>query len=118
MIELQLTEALALYSGVLAALVTAIWLYTELSVKRPQRRLGRQFVWRCVFCGCTYLDERSERLSECPRCANYNTAEEASSAAPPAPTQAEAEETHMEPRRNPSRRKRRGQRRGPRRRSR
>lgn len=119
MIELQLTEALALYSAVLAALVGGIWLYTELSVKRPQRRMGQQFLWRCTFCGCSYLDERAERLSQCPRCENYNTAEEAASTIPPVPSRAEIEDASgPEPRRNPSRRKRRGQRRGPRRRSR
>jgi len=77
MIELQLTTALALYSGIMALLILAIWFYTELSVRRPQRHLGKQFLWRCTFCSCTYLDESAQSLSKCPRCANYNSMEEA-----------------------------------------
>lgn len=118
MIELQLTQALAVYSVILAVLVGAVWLYTELSVKRPQRHLGRQFLWRCSFCGCTYLDERAEQLSRCPRCASYNTAEEATGTGPRPSAAREAAEPQADPGRNTSRRKRRGRHRGPRRRGR
>ena len=76
MIEIEFSTALILYSVMLGLLVSGIWLYTELSVRRPQRRLGQQFVWKCSFCGCTYLDEQAERLSQCPRCENFNTAAE------------------------------------------
>jgi hypothetical protein len=76
-IELELSQALILYSALLGLLAGGIWLYTELSVRRPQRKLGQQFVWKCAFCGCTYLDEQAERLSKCPRCENFNTAAEA-----------------------------------------
>lgn len=114
MIELQLTQALILYTGLLGLLALCVWVYTELSVRRPQRKLGQQFLWRCVFCGCSYLDEQAERLSQCPRCGNFNTAAE--SAASPSP-----HATDPEPRRGPaegtSRGKRKHQRRrGPRRR--
>jgi len=77
MIEISLTYALVLYTALLAVLAAGIWLYTELSVRRPQRKMGQQFLWKCAFCGCTYLDEQAERVSQCPRCENFNTAAEA-----------------------------------------
>lgn len=119
MIELTLTQALALYSGALGLLALGVWVYTELAVRRPQRALGQQFLWRCVFCGCTYLDEQSRRLSPCPRCGSLNTRDEA--AAAPGPDEAESpqEPDLAEAARNTSRRKRHHQRRrGPRRRGR
>jgi hypothetical protein len=76
-IEIQLPTALALYSIVLGLFAGGIWLYTELTVRRPQRRLGQQFLWKCSFCGCSYLDEHAEDLSKCPRCENLNLAGEA-----------------------------------------
>jgi hypothetical protein len=89
MIELQLSQALLLYSVLLGALAAGIWLYTELSVRRPQRKLGQQFVWKCAFCSCTYLDEHAERVSQCPRCENFNSAAE--SAQSPSPRAMEPE---------------------------
>ena len=77
MIEIELPQALAIYSILLGLLAGGIWLYTELSVRRPQRRLGQQFLWKCNLCACTYLDEQAEQLSQCPRCHNYNSAGEA-----------------------------------------
>jgi hypothetical protein len=77
LIEIEFSTALVLYSLMLGLLAGGIWVYTELSVRRPQRKLGQQFVWKCSFCGCTYLDEQAERLSQCPRCENFNTAAEA-----------------------------------------
>jgi hypothetical protein len=73
MIEIQLTTALALYSLLLAFLGLGIWVYTELSVRRPQQYLGKQFLWRCTFCACTYLDEGAGHISQCPRCMSYNS---------------------------------------------
>ncbi len=119
MIEVELTTALALYSGIIGVVVLMIWLYTELSVRRPQRRLGKQFLWRCTFCGCTYLDESAQTLSQCPRCANYNLTEEAAAvphttpaAGSPMDTAADADD---QPRKG-SKRKRRQRKRGGRRR--
>ncbi len=77
MITIELPQALALYSIILGALAGGIWLYTEINVRRPQRHLGQQFLWKCTFCGCTYLDEQAEDLSQCPRCENFNAAGEA-----------------------------------------
>ena len=77
MIPISLPMALALYSLVIGLVAAGIWLYTELTVRRPQRRLGQQFLWRCTFCGCSYLDEHAEDLSKCPRCENLNVAGEA-----------------------------------------
>ena len=117
MITIELPQALALYSILLGLLVAGIWLYTEINVRRPQRRLGQQFLWKCTFCGCTYLDEQADQLSECPRCENFNAAGEAAifeignSGARPTDKTAAAES------RNSSRRKRHRQsHRGPRRR--
>ncbi len=44
MIEISLTQALTIYSAVLGLTAAGIWLYTELSIRRPQRLLGRQFL--------------------------------------------------------------------------
>jgi hypothetical protein len=115
-IEISLTQALILYSVLLGGLAMGIWLYTELSVRRPQRKLGRQFLWKCAFCGCTYLDEQAERVSQCPRCENFSTAAEAAQAP-------SARALEREPERGPAQgtsgRKRKHQRRrGPRRRRR
>ena len=76
MIEISLTLALALYSVVLSLIVLAIFLYTELSVLRPQQHLGEQFLWKCTFCACTYLDESANPISQCPRCGSFNSIED------------------------------------------
>ena len=116
MIEIQLTTALALYSLLLAVLGLAIWVYTELSVRRPQQYLGKQFLWRCTFCACTYLDETAQSISQCPRCASFNSA--ADDAAPhnlPNIPKTESEDGASNVR-GSSKRKRQGGKRGPRRR--
>lgn len=117
MIELELTAALVLYSGILLTVVAALWLYTSLRVYRPQRYLGKQYLWRCTICGFAYLDEEAEHLSQCPRCQSFNAAQDrGAKAAPPhgpAPDSGPASET---PQRAASKRKRHGQRRGARRR--
>lgn len=116
MIEIQLTTALALYSGLIGLLAVGIWAYTELSVRRPQQRMGQQFLWRCVICGCTYLDERADRLSECPRCGSLNSVGDRG--APPNLSAAvmEMPEPDGDASRGGSKRKRHGGRRGPRKR--
>lgn len=117
MIEITLTQALAVYSVLLALLIIGIWLYTELSVRRPQRHLGQQFLWRCSFCGCTYLDETAQRISECPRCESFNSVEEAAVAGNVAAVESSLHDPPGDPGRNTSKRKRHHQRRrGPRRR--
>lgn len=68
MIRLELTYALWMYSAVLAALAVGIWVYTEVSVRRPQRAMGKQYLWHCIICGYSYLDEHSTDLSTCPQC--------------------------------------------------
>lgn len=120
MIPLTLTQALGLYSIVLGLMVLAIWIYTEVSVWRPIRVLERQHVWRCTFCGYTYLDESGDYLSKCPRCESINSAEDKNAKLVRMRIPAE-DKTHDgdedDQRRNPSRRKRPHQRRrGPRRR--
>jgi len=75
MIELTLTQALALYSVVIGSAFVGIWIFTELGVHRSHRQLEKQCLWRCVFCSYTYLDESAERLSECPRCKSINSLE-------------------------------------------
>ncbi len=117
MIEISLTQALAVYSAVLGLTIGVIWLYTELSIRRPQRLLGEQFLWRCSFCGCTYLDEGAQQVSKCPRCESFNAVEEAARRANVAQVEAPREADETAAGRNTSRRKRHHQRRrGPRRR--
>ncbi len=121
MIPIHLTTALALYSGILFFLAIAIWVYTEIAVWRSQRVLEKQFLWRCVFCGYTYLDEEAEDVSRCPRCGSYNSVtDKHARAVPPrhrAEHEAEKASDTERPRRNPSVRKRPHQRRrGPRKR--
>lgn len=119
MIQLELVEAITLYAFVLFLFVAVITVYTEFYVRRPQRFLGKQFLWRCVYCGYTYLDESAERISECPRCASYNSVEDRDAKAGPAPARVEksAKESEGVSTRNTSKRGRHHQRRrGPRRR--
>lgn len=116
MIEIQLTTALALYSALLALLGCGIWIYTELSVRRPQLHLGEQFLWRCIFCACTYLDESGNTISQCPRCFSYNTIGD--KAGPHTIKEQPKTESREAPSnvRGASKRKRQGRRRGPRKR--
>lgn len=120
MYEIDLKWALLLYSAVIGAMVLGIWIYTEIAVYRPQRFLGRQFLWRCAFCGYTYLDEQDDTLSQCPRCGSFNAAEDRRARFVPARTpvaEAEMPRDKPPPRKNPSLRKRPHiRRRGPRRR--
>ena len=120
MIELELTQALALYSAVLFVLIVAIWIYTEVRIIRPRRYLGKQFLWRCSFCGFAYLDEQDESLSQCPRCGSFNSATDKDARAVPlskSSTKKPVEEEPAAVQRNTSRRKRHHQkRRGPRKR--
>ncbi len=120
MIEITLTQALALYSGLLLAGTIGIWMYTELTVRRPQRSMGAQFLWRCIYCGCAYLDEQAAQLSHCPRCDSFNTRDEGAATDWVGETPATPEtNAQSEAQRNTSRRKRPNQRsRGPRRRRR
>lgn len=111
MIEIELTTAIVLYSGILGAIVVAIWLYTELSVRRPQQFLGKQFLWRCTICGLSYLDEEATHMSECPRCGSYNTPREARRSQPSAAVDAEPrKQSDDRQRKSGSKGKRRGQR--------
>jgi ribosomal protein L37AE/L43A len=73
MIEIDLTTAVGLYSTILILIIVVIWLYTEVAVRRTQRVLAKQSLWRCVFCGYSYLDESAEEISQCPRCESFNS---------------------------------------------
>ncbi|HOD49764.1 MAG TPA: hypothetical protein PLJ71_07140 [Candidatus Hydrogenedentes bacterium] len=119
MIQLEIGQAVILYSGVLIALAAGIWLYTEFSAGRSQRTLGKQYLWRCPICGFSYLDESAERLSKCPRCGSLNSVEDKKARAVRVRTEAYEgpEPQEQEARRNKSKRKRPHQRRrGPRKR--
>lgn len=110
MIQITLRNALAFYSATLCLIVFLIWLFTEITVRRPHRVLGKQFLWRCVFCGYSYLDEEAEQLSQCPRCGSFNSTEDkhARVVQDRPPEQGPDEEQWQEAqksRRNPSRRK-------------
>ncbi|MBN2311611.1 MAG: hypothetical protein JXR94_21715 [Candidatus Hydrogenedentes bacterium] len=121
MIELQLGEALALYSMLIGVLFFAIWIYTEVASFRIRRKLEKQYLWRCVYCRYTYLDEGGGRLSECPRCKSINAADDKGArfirTAPQAQEATADKEEGPSKQRNTSRRKRPHQRRrGPRKR--
>jgi len=117
MIEIELKWALVLYSAVLGAIGLFIWSYTELAVHRPHQYLGKQFLWRCTYCGYSYLDESGGELSRCPRCDSYVAATDARARLVPADPNVPEHDTEPGPGRNASRRKRHHQRRrGPRRR--
>ena len=119
MIQLEIGEALILYSGILSVLAAGIWLYTELSSWRMHRTLGKQYLWRCTFCGFSYLDESAESISRCPRCESLNSVEDKNARVVKVRGEAyEGPEPEMqETRRNTSKRKRPTQRRrGPRKR--
>lgn len=120
MIEISLTAALGLYGLLIIGGALAIWIYTEVSNIQTQKVLGKQNLWRCVYCSFSWLDDAAQPLSTCPRCGSLNHASDpaAKPAGPVATVQPSLEEDLLEkPRRNPSRRKRPGARsRGPRRR--
>jgi len=122
MIEIQLSHALALYAGALAAMIAVIWIYTAFSVRRTHLMLEKQNLWRCTFCGYTYLDESAASLSKCPRCASFNSSADAQEKivqhGDPDGSVGHAPQVETgQVRRNPSQRKRKHQRRrGPRKR--
>lgn len=118
MIDIELTTAIVLYATLIGVLIGAIWLYTELIVRRTRKYLGQQFLWRCVYCRFSYLDEHAAHLSQCPRCHSYNSIEgKAAQGYEPGLPEDTVKSGEQGPRRNPSRGKRKGQRRrGPRRR--
>ncbi len=114
-------NALVLYSAGLALVVLGIWVYTEVTTRHTRRALGKQFLWRCVFCGYTYLDEGAEALSQCPRCQSFSSVNDRHArfvkAPPPIAAEDQTQPAPAKSRRNPSHRKRPGQhRRGPRKR--
>ncbi len=120
MIPISLTTALALYSGVLLLLAVLIWVVTEIREQRTHTALEKQYLWRCVFCAYTYLDEAASTVSQCPRCGSYNAQDDKHARfVKPRSRVASGPATRGEeqPRRNPSRGKRPHTRhRGPRRR--
>lgn len=121
MIQLQLTHAVVLYAAVIGVLAIAIWIYTEFAVTRTRTMLTKQHLWRCTYCGYSYLDDSGVPVTRCPRCDNLNGADEAQdqhvASHYDAPEPAHAAPTDT--RKNPSRGKqKRGKRRGPRRKSR
>lgn len=73
MIDIELTHALVLYSGILAVIALSVWAYTEFSTRRVHRVLEQQYLWRCTFCGYTYLDDSGQELSQCPQCESFNS---------------------------------------------
>lgn len=120
MIEISLTAALGLYGLLIMSGALAIWIYTEVANIQTQKVLGKQNLWRCVYCSFSWLDDALEPISTCPRCGSLNHASDpaAKPAGPVAIMESPGEDDSAEkPRRNPSRRKRPGARsRGPRRR--
>ena len=72
MIEISLYTAIGLYGSVIIAGTLTMWIYTEVTAQRVHRVLESQNLWRCSFCGYTYLDERADEMSRCPRCASFN----------------------------------------------
>jgi len=121
MIVIAFTTALALYSVLLLIGAISIWLYTELRARRTLWVLEKQHLWRCVFCGYTYLEEDEQPISQCPRCNSLNSEKDrlarfVHSRHPQTEPIQSAMDEEM-PRRNPSRRKNPGARKkGPRRR--
>ncbi len=120
MIQLQLTHAVVLYAAVVGVLAIAIWIYTELSVTRSRTVLTKQHLWRCTYCGFSYLDDSGVPVTRCPRCENLNGSQEAQDRLVAAGHEPEAsDQANVDTRKNPSRGKqKRGKRRGPRRKSR
>lgn len=118
MIPISLSTALIVYSSLIGFFMIGIWLYTELSARRSYQFLERQFLWRCVFCGYTYLDEEAETISRCPRCESFNSVEDKHARFIKVRDFHTADTAPDEPQRNTSHRKRPHQRRrGPRRRA-
>ncbi|MBI2423186.1 MAG: hypothetical protein HYV27_10185 [Candidatus Hydrogenedentes bacterium] len=123
MIEISLGTAMLVYSLILLAGATMLWLYMEVKEQRRHFEVKNQFIWRCAICTYVYLDDEAEKFSSCPRCHTLNSIQDANAKAvlprhlePETPVEKDPED---QPRRNASKQKRRGtSRRGPRRRSR
>lgn len=96
MIVITLYQFVLIYAGVLLLSAAGLWLWTELRLHRRREELGRQFRWRCAFCGFVYLDDASDRHSECPQCHSINM---------PEGLAVELPRGQEGPRRNPSRKK-------------
>jgi len=116
-IEISFNAALGIYGGIVVLGALAIWIYTEITTVQSHKVLGKQNLWRCVYCSFSWLDDAFEPVSKCPRCGSLNHA--ADPVARPAgalPVETDRDEDEDDkPRRNPSRRKRPGARtRGPR----
>jgi phage FluMu protein Com len=73
MIQISITQALVIYSMLLVGAGIVVWVMAETTVRRYHRILGKQDLWRCFFCGYSYLDESGEPISKCPRCESFNT---------------------------------------------
>jgi hypothetical protein len=116
MIEIELKYAVVLYAGILGGLAACVWLWAEWGARRTFHVLEKQHLWRCVFCGYSYLDEDAAQVSQCPRCESFNDATDEKAREVPGtvqPVDARVDENKQ----GSSRRKRPGQRRrGPRRR--
>ena len=116
MIEISLYTALALYGGLLVFGAVGIYLYTEVKSQRVHKVLESQNLWRCSICGYTYLDEKADLFSTCPRCNSINRIDDAG-VKPYAVELAQDADVREPGRRNTSRAKSHGGRaRGPRRR--
>jgi len=119
-ISISLTTAILVYTLALAGIFLVLYLYTEVGTRRVHRALAQQYRWRCAYCGFTYLDERAESVSECPRCHSFNDEVDGRPRdlrTHPVRAHGPGHDLPEDPRRNPSRRKRPTQRRrGPRRR--
>lgn len=120
MIQISLGTALIVYSSIILLGALGIWIYTEITTRRAYLVLEKQYLWRCVFCSYTYLDEEAVKHSECPQCHAINSmTDKKARVVPPsgASLVPESEGPGHASRHNPSKGKRKGARhRGPRRR--
>lgn len=114
MIEISLYTAIALYGSLVIIGTLAMWVYTEVTAQRVHRVMETHNLWRCSFCGFSYLDEDDKGMTKCPRCGSLNRIDDVG--VKPYAVHAAREAEARAPGRNTSKSKQRGARsRGPRR---
>jgi uncharacterized paraquat-inducible protein A len=75
MIPIEIDLAVTLYLG-LSILILLIWIIFEWKKRVVTDKKKEDSLWQCPTCFYTYIDSRSENISECPRCKTLHKREE------------------------------------------
>lgn len=73
MINIDFFWGLVIFMSSALAIVMFFWISQPLNTHKINRQ--SQFVWLCSICAYTYITTKEEKISKCPRCANFNKRE-------------------------------------------